>query len=63
MTDADRMRAAIAKLNTTQRGLARALDLDERLVRRWCAGQDSVPRVVWLALEALVARGPVPPMH
>lgn len=51
--DADRLRAAIARLGTTQRGLARLLELDERQVRRYCAGQVPVPKVVWLAIEIL----------
>jgi DNA-binding transcriptional regulator YiaG len=63
MTDADRLRDTLARLQLSQRGLARALDLDERIVRRWCAGQDRVPRVVWLAIDALVARAPLPPVH
>lgn len=54
-TDADRIRAAIARLGTTQRGLARLLELDERMIRRYCAGQLAVPKVVWLAIEILEA--------
>ena len=61
MTDADRIRDAITRLGTSQRGLARALDLDERMIRRWAAGADRVPRVVWLAIEALLKRNPAGP--
>lgn len=55
-TDADRIRETITALGTTQRGLARLLDLDERTVRRYASGQQPVPAVVWLALEALRQR-------
>ncbi len=55
MTDADRLRDAIARLGLSQRGLARELCIDERVVRRWCAGEE-VPAVIWLAIEALEKR-------
>lgn len=61
MTDADRLRAQLARLGLSQRGLARALGLDERIVRRWAAGADRVPPVVWLAVEALLKRTPTGP--
>lgn len=51
-SDADRLRAELERLGLSQRGLARELDLDERTVRRWCAGDSPVPRVVWLAIRA-----------
>ena len=51
MTPAD-FRAALARAGLTQRGAARALDINERTVRRYAAGAP-VPRVVWLALERL----------
>lgn len=57
-TDADKLRDALARLGLSQRGLARALGLDERLVRRMCTGQAEAPPVVWLAIEGLVARPP-----
>ena len=63
MTDADRLRHRLTALGLTQRGLARQLDVDERTVRRYCAGDVAVPRVVWLALDALTAQsgtGPSP---
>ena len=52
-TDADKIRDAITRLGTTQRGLARLLEVDERTVRRWCAGDVPVPAVVWLAIAHL----------
>lgn len=52
MTDADRIRAKLTALGLSQRGAARLLGIDERTMRRYCAG-DPVPRVIWLALEAL----------
>ena len=51
MTAAD-FRAALARAGLTQRGAARALEINERTVRRYAAGA-TVPRVVWLALERL----------
>jgi ribosome-binding protein aMBF1 (putative translation factor) len=60
MTDADKLRDQLARLGISQRGLARELDLDERTVRRYCAGELPVPRVVWLSLEALASRSPKP---
>jgi len=45
-------RAALARAGLTQRGAARALEINERTVRRYAAGTP-VPRVVWLALERL----------
>lgn len=53
MTDADRIRKMLAALGLSQRGAARALDLDERQLRRYCTGDAPVPQTVWLALEAL----------
>jgi ribosome-binding protein aMBF1 (putative translation factor) len=54
MKDADWIRDAISKLGTSQTGLARLLDMDERLVRRYASGQEKLPRVVRLAIERLV---------
>ena len=59
-TDATQLRDQLARLGLSQRGLARELDLDERLIRRFCAGELPVPKVVWLALEALASRSPEP---
>ena len=62
-TDATRLRAELARLGLSQRGLARLLDLSDRTIRRYCAGTEDVPRVVWLALSAITPRdtGSVPP--
>ena len=48
----DLFRLALARAGLTQRGAARALEINERTVRRYAAGTP-VPRVVWLALERL----------
>lgn len=53
MTDAQRLRDWLARAGLSQRGLARELDVGERTVRHWAAGDTPVPRVVWLALERL----------
>lgn len=57
-TDADKIREAITRLGTTQRGLAAMLEVDERTMRRYCAGEYPVPAIVWLAIEALLKRSP-----
>lgn len=46
---------AIAALGTTQTGLARMLGLGDRTVRRYVAGDASIPRVVELAVDYLVS--------
>jgi plasmid maintenance system antidote protein VapI len=53
MTDAERLRAKLAEAGLSQRGAARLLEIDERTMRRYCAGEYPVPKVVWLALERL----------
>lgn len=60
-TDATRLRSTLARLGLSQRGLARELELDPRVVRRYCTGEIPVPRAVWLALDGLAARRPVQP--
>ena len=52
MTDADRIRAKLATLGLSQRGAARLLGIDEREMRRYCAGQAYVPDIVWYALDS-----------
>ncbi len=50
-----RLRAALAALRWSQRGLADALGCDDRLVRRWASGAASVPPEVATWLAALSA--------
>ncbi|MDP2322589.1 MAG: helix-turn-helix domain-containing protein [Gammaproteobacteria bacterium] len=45
------LRAALTKAGLSQRGAARLLGIDERTMRRYCAGDLPVPRVVELALR------------
>ena len=52
MTDADRLRSMLAAAGLSQRAAAKLLNIDERTMRRYCAGA-TVPRVVTLALRAL----------
>ncbi len=47
--------AAIAQLNLTQASLARALDISDRTMRRYVAGDAPIPRVVELAVKYLLA--------
>jgi|SanBayMetagenome_1026888.scaffolds.fasta_scaffold45289_3 hypothetical protein len=46
-------RLALARAGLTQRGAALALGINERTVRRYAAGEP-VPKLVWIALNALV---------
>ena len=52
-TAADRVRELLAQAGMGQRQAARELDINERAMRGYCAG-DKVPRYVILALERLV---------
>jgi hypothetical protein len=45
---------AIAALGTTQTGLAKMLELGDRTVRRYVAGDAPIPRVVELAVIYLL---------
>lgn len=48
----DRFRECLALLHWSQRGLADALEMDERQVRRWAAGA-TIPRPIADWLEKL----------
>ena len=50
-----RLRACLALLRWSQRGLAEALECDDRMVRRWASGEGSVPDEVGAWLERLTA--------
>lgn len=50
-SDADRLRALLARAKLSQREAARRLGLDERLMRQWCAGQGKPPLSVFRALS------------
>lgn len=49
----DRLIEALVALRWTQRGLASLLECDDRLVRRWAAGEADIPASVAAWLEAL----------
>jgi transcriptional regulator with XRE-family HTH domain len=53
------LRDARESLGLSQQGLAEALDVHRVTVARWETGQDTIPRLVTLAMEALAhqARG------
>lgn len=53
MNAADRLREFLAEAKLSQRGAARAMEIDERTMRRYCSGELPVPKVVWLALETV----------
>jgi DNA-binding transcriptional regulator YiaG len=54
---ADEFRAALAALGLSQVAAASALEVDERTVRRWTAGERAIPGPVRVALR-LMARTP-----
>lgn len=49
----DRLKACLDAIRWTQRELSFALDVNERTVRRWAAGQNPVPERVAQWLETL----------
>lgn len=55
MLDADLLRDAIAASGLSARGFAALLDVDERTVRRWLAGERSVPGTVGVVCRAVIA--------
>ncbi len=57
MTDADKIRVLLAKAGLSQRGAGRELGVDERTMRRYCAGDSPVPRAIILALTHLAQCG------
>jgi plasmid maintenance system antidote protein VapI len=50
----DLIREQLAECGLSQRNAAEVLGIDERTMRRYCSGDEPVPRVVVLALERLV---------
>lgn len=53
---ADDLKSTAAALGLSGRGLARALDVNEKTYRRWIKGDVPIPRTVELACEALARR-------
>jgi DNA-binding transcriptional regulator YiaG len=52
--DASKIRELLVRAGLSQRGAARELDVDERTMRYWCAGDVATPRMAVLALERLI---------
>ena len=50
-TDADRLRALLKLGGLSQRAAARLLNVEERTMRQWCAGQGEPPASVFRALS------------
>lgn len=50
-TDADRLRALLERAGLSQRAAARLLNVEERTMRQWCAGQGTPPASVFRALS------------
>jgi len=55
LSPADTIRYQLMILRMSQRGAARALGIDSRTFRKYCAGEP-VPRVIDLAMQGLIAR-------
>ena len=53
VSDAEGIRAQLEAAGLSQRSGARALDIDERTMRRYCAGDLPVPTAVTMALRLL----------
>ncbi len=53
-SSAQRMRELLTRLGLSQRAAARELGIDDRIMRYWCAGQKTPPRMAFLALERLL---------
>jgi hypothetical protein len=49
----DELRAALDRLGLSQRGGAKALEVDERTMRRWIAGAAAIPGPVQVALRCM----------
>lgn len=52
---ADEFRAALAALGLSQVAAASALEVDERTVRRWIAGERAIPGPARVALRLMAA--------
>jgi transcriptional regulator with XRE-family HTH domain len=50
-TDANRLRELLNRAGLSQRAAARLLDVEERTMRQWCAGQGKPPASVFRALN------------
>lgn len=50
-TDADRLRALLKRAGLSQRAAAGVLNVEERTMRQWCAGQGKPPTSVFRALS------------
>jgi ribosome-binding protein aMBF1 (putative translation factor) len=61
----DRLRECLALLRWSQRGLADALAMDERQVRRWATGAAVIPEQVaaWLERRASAMAADPPPVR
>lgn len=53
---ANQFRAALDRLSLSQVGAARLFKADGRTVRRWAAGDRSIPETVAILLRLLVAK-------
>lgn len=50
-SDANRLRALIKRAGLSQRGAAKLLNIEERTMRQWCAGEGTPPASVFRALS------------
>jgi DNA-binding transcriptional regulator YiaG len=52
---ADRLRRLLAEGDLSQCAAARALGINERTMRNWCDGKHRIRRMVFLALQYVIA--------
>lgn len=50
---AKRIREALERLGMTQVGFAAEIQMGDRHIRKFCAGECEVPKIVWMAIELL----------
>lgn len=53
--EAERLRLMLSRLGLSQRAAATKLELSDRTMRFYCAGDAHVPAMVFLALDQLMA--------
>lgn len=56
ISPADRIRYQLLLCGLSQRGGARELGIDDRIMRHYCTGTRTVPRCIDLAMQYLVIR-------
>ena len=55
--NSDSFRHALGRCGISQVAAAKLFDVNERTVRRWASGEDSVPKAVQIALVLMLKLG------